>query len=45
MNEPDTSHDIPQALWPARNAIIIAKVPAPEPDLDAEPDPEPEAES
>src|SRR2546423_14914396 len=45
MNEPDTSPDIPQALWPARNAIIIAKGPAPDPDLDAEPDPEPEAGS
>lgn len=41
MNEPDTSRDVPQALWLERNAIIIAPAPAPAP----EPDPEPEAGS
>ena len=25
MNEPDTSHDIPQALWPAYSAIASRK--------------------
>ena len=40
MNEPDTSRDIPQALWPERNAVIIARIPAPVPEPDPEPEPE-----
>jgi hypothetical protein len=38
MSEPDTSRDIPQALWAERGVIIVAPAAQPEPEPEGEPE-------
>jgi hypothetical protein len=36
MSEPDTSRDIPQALWAERGVIVVAPAAQPEPEGEPE---------